>query len=205
MSTQTFTLANLPFDLAWEVDPDDWELSPTGALSITAGPRTDLFIDPAFQDPVKPTVNAPRAMGRGEGDFQFAVRVEVHHAATFDAGVVLAWVDADHWGKLCFEYSPLGEPMIVSVVTNGVSDDCNSFVVYGSVVWLRLSRSGGTFAFHASLDGTRWQMIRYFTLPAGPSVLIGLEAQAPTGDRCTATFSDFRYVPAPLANLRDGS
>jgi regulation of enolase protein 1 (concanavalin A-like superfamily) len=196
MSTQTFRVPNLPLDFSWEVDPDDWELSPTGALSVTAGPKTD---------PVKPILNAPRAMGPAEGDFQFSVRVEVHHAETFDAGVMLAWVDAYNWGKLCFEYSPAGEPMIVSVVTRGVSDDCNSFVVDGSVVWLRLSRSARTFAFHASLDGHRWRLIRYFTLPAGPSILIGIEAQAPTGDRCTATFSDFRYVPSPVANIRDGN
>jgi hypothetical protein len=43
-------------------------------------------------------------------------------ASTFDAGVLLLWVDERHWGKLCFEFSPAGDPMIVSVVCRGVAD-----------------------------------------------------------------------------------
>ena len=57
------------------------------------------------------------------------------------------------WAKLCFEYSPQREPMVVSVVTRGLSDDCNSFVVDGATVWLRIARVGSAFAFHASTDG----------------------------------------------------
>ena len=75
-----------------------------------------------------------------DGDFQFSARVTVGFASTYDAGVLLLWVDDRHWGKLCFEFSPAGEPMVVSVVTRGVSDDANAFVVDGRTVWLRVSR-----------------------------------------------------------------
>jgi hypothetical protein len=55
--------------------------------------------------------------------------------------------------------------MIVSVVTRGVSDDCNSQTVEGGEVWLRLARANGVFAFHASRDGERWELVRFFALP----------------------------------------
>ena len=54
--------------------------------------------------------------------------------------------------------------MVVSVVTRGVSDDCNSFVVDGASVWLRVARVGSAFAFHASTDGSNWSFIRHFAL-----------------------------------------
>lgn len=45
-----------------------------------------------------------------------------------------------HWAKLCCEFSPAGEPMIVSVVCRGVADDANAFIVPGRPVWLRIGR-----------------------------------------------------------------
>ena len=36
---------------------------------------------------------------------------------SFESGVLMLWIDDRHWGKLCFEYSPDRQPMIVSVVT----------------------------------------------------------------------------------------
>jgi len=78
--------------------------------------------------------------------------------------------------------------MIVSVVTRGVSDDANSWVVDGRTVWLRVSRIDHAFAYHASLDGKTWRMIRFFTIDGTPtSGAIGFEAQSPTGDGCVVT------------------
>jgi regulation of enolase protein 1 (concanavalin A-like superfamily) len=130
----------------------------------------------------------------------------VGFAATFDAGVLLLWLDERHWGKLCFEFSPAGEPMIVSVVCRGVADDANAFTVPGRSAWLRVSRVGRAYAYHASLDGEAWQMIRFFSLSDDMSGdRIGFEGQSPTGEGCAVTFDQIRFVPGRLADLRDGS
>ena len=78
--------------------------------------------------------------------------------------------------------------MVVSVVTRGVSDDCNSFVVDGASVWLRIARVGPAFAFHASTDGVSWSFIRHFALEAAATPSVGFAAQSPTGDGCAVTF-----------------
>jgi hypothetical protein len=152
-------------------------------------------------------LNAATLLGTPpDGDFQFSARVTVGFASTFDAGVLLLWSGERHWAKLCFEFSPAGDPMVVSVVCRGVSDDANAFVVHGRCVWLRVSRIDGVYAYHASLDGTAWQMIRAFVLrdqTAGDT--IGFEGQSPTGDGCAVTFDDIRFAPKRLADLRDGS
>lgn len=150
---------------------------------------------------VRLTASAPT------GDFTFESRVGVDFGATFDAGVLLVWVDERRWAKLCFEAAPSGGPMVVSVVTRGVSDDANAFDVPGAEVWLRVSRVGPVFAFHASIDGDTWSMVRAFALPLGEDdeVRIGFEVQSPTGDGCAVRFADVALTERRLRDLRDGS
>jgi len=203
------TLAPIPVPLRWEPPPQRWSVEDRGdagpALVVTARPRTDLFVDPGGGPPA---LNAPRLLGDPAGDFQLSARVTVGFAAAFDAGVLLLWAHEGAWAKLCFESSPQGEPMVVSVVTRGVSDDCNSVEVDGNQVWLRVARLGRTFAFHASTDGTTWRFVRYFTLAPdadATTVAVGFEAQSPTGEGCTATFDTIRYTAERLSDLRDGA
>ena len=169
---------------------------------MAAGAGTDLFVDPQGSSA---TLNAPRLLGSPDGDFQFSARVRVEFAATFDAGVLLLYAGDHAWAKLCFEYSPQGEPMVVSVVTRGVSDDANAFVVDGRQVWLRVARTGGTFAFHASTDGSSWRLVRHFALDAPGGIAAGFLAQSPSGAGCQVVFDRVAYRPEPLSDLRDGS
>jgi len=83
---------------------------------------------------------APRLLGPVEGGFQLSARVRCTFAGTFDARALLLWADERCWAKLAFEISPQGEPMVVSVVTDRLSDDANAFVVQDGGVWLRVSR-----------------------------------------------------------------
>jgi regulation of enolase protein 1 (concanavalin A-like superfamily) len=170
-------------------------------MEITAGSSTDLFVNPQGG---ASTLDAPRLLAPVSGDFQLVTHVTVEFAATFDAGALLIWAGEDQWGKLCFEYSPQGNPMVVSVVTKGVSDDANSFVTPDRDVWLRASRVGHAFAFHASLDGRRWEFIRHFALDAGETVELGFEAQSPAGEGCTARFEELRFSDQRLGDLRSG-
>ena len=121
----------------------------------------------------------------------------------YDAGVLLLHAAERDWAKLCFEYSPQLTPTAVTVVTRGTSDDCNSFKVDGNTLWLRITRSGAAWAFHASNDGAWWRLLRYFTSGGpGPGRLPG-----PVADRrgCAATFDHITFRTGAPENLRDGS
>jgi uncharacterized protein len=49
-------------------------------------------------------------------------------------------------------------------------------------------------------------MVRFFRLSeSSTGDNVGFEAQSPTGDGCTVTFDDIRFVAQRLGNLRDGS
>jgi regulation of enolase protein 1 (concanavalin A-like superfamily) len=207
--TIAWDVPGLPFTLspsagdAWRVD------KATATVTATAGAHSDIFIDPGAgaQLSSESMLNAATLLGvPPDGDFQFSARVTVEFASTFDAGVLLLWIDDRHWGKLCFEYSPDPEPMVVSVVARGVADDANAFVVDGRTVWLRVSRIDNAFAYHASLDGTTWRMTRFFTIDdASTPAFIGFEAQSPNGDGCVVTFDDIHFTRERLRELRDGS
>jgi regulation of enolase protein 1 (concanavalin A-like superfamily) len=170
-------------------------------VRITAGPRTDWFVHPATGEG---KLDAPAELEPVAGDFLLSALVEVEFAATFDAGVLALWHDERTWAKLCFEYSPDGEPMVVSVVTRGVSDDANSTVIEGNAVWLRIARMGQAFAFHYSSNGERWNLVRHFALGTNGDLQVGFLAQSPTGEGCTATFSQVELRSATLRDIRDG-
>lgn len=140
-----------------------------------------------------------------EGDFVLSARVRVLGArSTFDAGALALWSGADRWAKLCNENSPQGEPMVVSVVTNGFSDDANGPLIPGDAVFLRIARVGAAYAFHFSVDGAVWHFVRLFRLDADPSsVSVGFLAQAPMGDDATAVFDGIDFARRSLTDLRD--
>ena len=191
----------LPLPLHWHSVPEAWTITEDAALTIVAGARTDLFIDPQT---AAEALNAPLLLAHVTGDFMLSARVRVDFAATFDAGALVLYTHDRAWAKLCLEYSPQAAATIVSVVTRGVSDDCNSWPVAGRHAWLRVARLGPACAFHASADGTEWELVRHFALPTEENPAVGFLAQSPTGSGCSATFDDIHYRPQRLSDLRTG-
>jgi hypothetical protein len=95
--------------------------------------------------------------------------------------------------------------MVVSVVTRGVSDDCNSFSVDRDALRLRVARLGQAFAFHASTDAETWRLVRYFALEPGVDPRVGFLAQSPRGAGCLVRFEDISFLPGRLADIRSGA
>jgi len=195
------TIAPMPAPLAWDVAPADWSLDAGPALTLAAPARSDLFVNPPDGEA---TANAPRLLGSVEGDFQLSARVRCTFAGTFDAGALLLWASERCWTKLAFEVSPQGEPGVVSVVTDGRSDDANAFAVHDDAVYLRIARLGAACALHARLDGEDWRFVRHFALAATDGLRAGFLVQSPVGDGATARFDEIGFVPERLADLRSG-
>ena len=197
-----FHLTTLPAELSWRHNPVAWNVDAEEQLTMKAGAATDWFNDPAGS-PRKD--DAPSALFVSTDQrFTLSARVSVAFASTFDAGALLARVSDDVWAKLCFEYSPQHQPMVVSVVTRGVSDDCNSAPIAGDSVFLRITRREAILAFHYSLDGLVWQLVRYFSLGDAREMTLGFSAQSPTGSGCVAAFARIQYSASAVSDLRNG-
>ena len=198
-------LPGLPFGLEPGGSPPPGCRVRHGTLILTAAAGTDLFVDPGAPGPLP---DAGRFAGLPPaGDFTLAAQVSVELRSMYDAGALLLHGGERHWAKLCLEYSPQLRPTAVTVVTRGTSDDCNSFELDGMTLWLRITRSGAAWAFHASSDGSWWRLLRYFALSGDPAepVRVGFLAQSPAGQGCTATFDRISFQPGAPENLRDGS
>lgn len=192
--------------------PDDrWSVDPaSGRITVTSIAGTDIFTDPGGSESQVTSSTLHNAAtlltDAPAGDFQLSARVGVRFAGTFDAGVLFLRHDRETWAKLCFEFSPQREGMIVSVVNNRVSDDANAFTVDVDQVHLRVSRKGTVFAFHASVDGDRWTLIRAFALHDSDKPLeIGFEAQSPNSEGCDVVFDEPRLVQRTISDFRDES
>jgi regulation of enolase protein 1 (concanavalin A-like superfamily) len=197
-------LPGVPFPLESSGSPACVASVGNGALTLISAPKSNMFFDPAGDEATRP--DAGRLTGLpGEDDFTLAARVTVGFHDTFDAGVLLLYLSERRWAKLCYELSPQHKPTAVTVVTHGTSDDSNSFETEGGPLWLRITRSGRAWAFHASRDGAWWQLLRYFTLGEASGARVGFLAQSPEGSGCTAVFDAVRYKPGAPADLRDGS
>lgn len=199
-SVNAINIPNLPYPLHWLNQPESWDLSSEGKLTITAPARTDWFIDP--QGAVRLS-DAPALLFPVSGPSILRARVSVDHLAAFDAGVLLVYESPLAWAKLCLEFSPQGLPMIVSVVTKGISDDCNAFTV-GGPMYLRVSKLESAYAFHVSANDAEWDLIRYFRLEDGTNAQMGFLAQSPTGNGCMASFEAIHFEERLLADIRSG-
>jgi regulation of enolase protein 1 (concanavalin A-like superfamily) len=202
-------LPELPFLLRPYGPEGNWlyeDGAGAGVLTGWAGARQDRFVPPTGEA-LDPASDAPRLLGEPpEGDFQLIARVTVGFASAFDAGALYVHVGDREWAKLCLERSP-ELPTVCTVVTRGHSDDANSFAVDGSSVWLRVSRTGGAFAFHASTNGDHWTFVRIFSLGSAADAahaLVGFMAQSPVGEGCVVTFDGVEFRDAWPEGLRDG-
>lgn len=168
-------------------------------LTLGAPARTDLYIS----DDGKYRVNkSPRLLFAPVGPFILTARIHPELKAIWDAGALMVFNDAEHFAKFCFERDQAGRCRVVSVVCNGVADDCSSMPVPvpAGAIYYRIvgNAPGNTFEFYASIDGKDWCLLRTFRIEKTDALRVGFSSQSPSGDGCTTHFSEIslmRRVP----------
>lgn len=186
----------------WAHPPESWEVLEEGGLRVYVAANLDYFQDPAGRH-VKD--DAPYLWTSVSGDF--VARAKVRPPSTRsggDAAALMVRHDATHWGKLCYEFTDLGNLAAVSVVTNGVSDDANGADLTPLEVWLQVCRVGDLFGLQYALDGVNWRMVRVFKLAMPDPLQVGLVAQCPGGPGSTIEWLSFSIEPRRVKNLRAG-
>ena len=187
--------------LSWQGKTPTWDPLDGGGLRVHAPAESDYF-----QDPLGKLSNdwAPYLSLPTEGDFRAQAHVRPAFASSYDAGALMVRCSPTTWAKICYESTDLGTHAVVSVVTNGTSDDANGVNLKTGGVWLQIVRKGDLFAMHYCLDGATWKMVRYFGLAVPPVVQVGLVAQSPIGQGTTVDFTSFCVQKRPIENVRAG-
>ena len=189
---------NLPAQ--WKNSPQAWKAAEQ-ELTIQAGKQTDWFISPIDE---KASATAPVALFEPASDFVLSARVRLDAPKQWEAGFLMAYENDATWAKLALEVSAYNEPTTVSVVTRGVSDDCNSAIVPGNSIYLQIAKSGPALFFYSSPDGRAWRLVRAFRLGSAGRLLTGFGAQSPLGDRGTAVFSEIKYSARKISDVFKG-
>lgn len=152
----------------------------------------------------KTLTNAPFFFKEVSGDFVMRVKVQHDFIDIYDSASVMVMKDTTVWAKLCFELTDFHTHAVVSVVTNGVSDDANGSNIDGNTVWLQITRVGQSFAFHYSTDGSQFYMTRFFNLPVEERVKVGFVPQSLTGKGGDRIYSNFSLENKTVKNIRIG-
>jgi len=187
-------------DYKWDFES---EIEVSGkTIKIKAHPRSDYFVNPADG---KRSLNAPFYHVQTNKDFTLRAKVTNSFKSVYDACALMAMSDETCWVKFCFELTDIGTHAVVSVVTNGVSDDANGVDIPGNSVYLQIAKKGKLFALHYSLDGNEYKMVRYFALPVKEIFKVGFVAQSPLGEGCDCLFEDIQLNYKSPKDLRKGN
>jgi regulation of enolase protein 1 (concanavalin A-like superfamily) len=186
---RTLKFANIPYPLSWENKPVSFTISST-TINIEAGEKTDMFRDPNV---TYNTDNAPKLSFTPAKNFVLTAGIEHHFVSKWDGGAIVLKADNLNWIKFCFEKDYTGQHRVVSVVTNNISDDCNSVAINGDKVFYKIAKADNVITLYYSTDNKKWFLIRHLQFSAKGPLHLGFMAQSPTGKNCKVTFSDITY------------
>jgi hypothetical protein len=179
----------IPRGLYWENTARTFSVR-GNEIVIVAGEKTDMFRDPNV---TYNTDNAPKLLFEGDENFVFIAAIEHAFTSKWDGGALVVKQDSLHWIKFCFEKDYTGAKRVVSVVTNDISDDCNSEEMKYNKVFYKVAKAGNVITLYCSENGTRWLLIRHLQFDARKGFKLGFLAQSPTGEKCEVKFSNISY------------
>ncbi len=182
-------IPSIPFDLFWDNTPKSCSMS-TNVLRIEADDSTDMFRDPNV---TYNTDTAPKLCFQPDQDFVLSASISHDFESKWDGGALFLKSDSLNWIKFCFEKDYTGSRRVVSVVTKGVSDDCNSVAIGTNTVFYKMAKADNVITLYYSEDGLRWFLVRHVQFDCPSRFTIGFLAQSPVGRSCRVSFGDIHY------------
>ena len=193
-------LATLPRALHWENRPLHFEKG-NNSFTITAGEKTDMFRDPNV---TYNTDNAPKLLFTPGDNFVLTACIQHNFTSKWDGGAIVLKAGNLNWIKFCFEKDYTGQHRVVSVVTNNISDDCNSVAITGNKVYYKIAKAGNVITLYYSTSGQNWFLVRHLQFNAPGPLQLGFLAQSPTGKSCAVTFSNITYSTKKIVDPYTG-
>ena len=176
--------------------------SVNGGYLLKAKPASDMVVDALSGVVVS---NAGYLADEISGDFTISARVSHEFRSTYDACCLIAYANDSLWSKACFECTEEREHAVVTVMTNGRSDDANSVRIPEKRAWLQMCRKKDVVSVQYSVDGENWIFVRILQIPLPEKIRLGILAQSPVGEGGDFLFEDVRIAGKAPENMRFGS
>lgn len=202
--------AALPANLVWDFTEsrnqakEQMTEPAAGQIEISSGPETDFFIEPGM--PPYEKANAPLLLRAVDNTkpFTFSCKTTPVHSVKYDAGMAFLYVNDKHWLKFAFEADERMNHRIVTVKTQGFSDDNNHDAVESPSVFLKISSDTKVVGFYYSVDGQQWQLVRVFKNEYPPVLQLGIGSQSPAGPGNKAVFEALQFAQESVKDFRMG-
>jgi uncharacterized protein len=193
-------IPGIPKETQWVNPPAAFTSSGHG-IKIVASPQTNKYI---AADMSMVSDNANRLVFEADPDFILSTQIAHPFAKMWDAGCLILEGDTENWIKFCFEGDYTGAKRIVSVVTRGTSDDCNSIALDKNAAFLEMAKIGDVVFLYSSETGRDWYMVRVLKFKFEGKLRLGFLAQTPEGDSNPVHFDHIKYTPTAMKDYWKG-
>nr|WP_321357596.1 DUF1349 domain-containing protein [uncultured Draconibacterium sp.] len=172
-------------------------------LEFNSGEKSDFFNEPNGKDKYS---NAPMLLTQVNNNepFTFITKVSPEFSETYDAGALYLFVNNDKWTKFAFEMDERKLTRIVTVRTNGTSDDNNHDAIVAKSVFLKISSNAESVGFYYSTDSINWQLVRVYKNDFPAATYIGISSQSPLGSGIKTTFENLSLTNVAIKDFRKG-
>lgn len=155
------TVKELPADLSWENEPENWNLGGNG-LKIHPEGKTDFWQRTHYG--MQNDNGHFLKIARKENKFSLTTRVRYRSRNEFDQAGLMVRITPQNWIKTSVEFQPDAPDKLSVVVTNlGYSDwSCQDFTNPDNEIILRIKAERPDFIIEYKLPGSpeNWTLIR---------------------------------------------
>ena len=181
-------------------------LLPGGALEFRCAEGLDFFCDP--NDGKLSNNTLPVLLVPTDNTKPFTLTAKVTPEFTgkglYNAADLFVYVNDTLWQKLAFEQDEYGNHRIVSVRTQGTSDDSNHDKIGAPSVYLKISSDTRTIASYYSLDKKEWHMVRLYRNYYPEEIYLGISSQCPQEGGCTSLIEEVTLSHENVGDFRMG-
>ncbi|MDR2916351.1 MAG: DUF1349 domain-containing protein [Tannerella sp.] len=202
MEDLSLTFSGIDFSKAINNAEKHYEVA-DNHLSIDGVEGTNYFISP---DGARFEATAPILLTEIDNSkpFTFTTRLDSPIEKIYDAGTVYIYVDDSNWLKYAFERDEKLRCRVVTVRTEGSSDDNNHDIINQNYVYLRISSNVKQIGFYYSTDGIDWNLARIYRNEYPAKIWLGLSSQSPKEGNNIACFEEMSLTENYISNHRLG-
>ncbi len=176
-----------------------------GALEFNCVQGLDFFCDPngKLSNTTLPILLVPI---NNTKPFTFIAKVTPGFTidGLYNAADLFVYSNDSLWQKLSFEQDEYGNHRVVSVRTQGTSDDNNHDKLDVKAVYLKISSDTKTIASYYSVDKKEWHMVRLYKNYYSQSIYLGISSQCPQKGSCLSYFEEMSLTHDNVRDFRLG-
>lgn len=200
------TVNGLTFDYALNEADQLVTVLENGSIKIKCPEGKDFFCDP--NDGKLSNNTLPMLLKKVDNTQPFTLTAKVTPEFTeegpYNAADLLVYANDTVFQKFCFEQDERGNHRIVTVRTQGTSDDNNHDVVNEPSVYMKISSDTHTIASYYSTDKQEWHMVRLYKNNYPAVLYVGIASQCPVKGECTSLFEEIALNHNNVTDFRMG-